>query len=160
MSSVVSGVSSVGSTSTVGKETVVEVEVKKVVGGNHAGGVAGANPGVTLARLTGCILYVRNLPFNMKTEAIVDIFEKFGTVVQLHLGDVEGLTKGSAFVVFSTPQEAKKALNTLKGYKVEGRYLVITPYDPKRMKTRIEEQISNAQEAAKKEKKRKRSNDQ
>ena len=154
MSSVVSGVSSAGSTSTVGKETVVEVEVKKV------GGTVPANPGVTLARLTGCILYVRNLPFNMKTEAIVDIFEKFGSVVQLRLGDVEGLTKGSAFVVFSTPQEAKKALNTLKGYKVEGRYLVITPYDPKRMKTRIEEQISNAQAAVKKEKKRKRSNDQ
>ena len=71
MSSVVSGVSSAGSTSTVGKETVVEVEVKKV------GGTVPANPGVTLARLTGCILYVRNLPFNMKTEAIVDIFEKF-----------------------------------------------------------------------------------
>ena len=106
-------------------------------------------PTVNINRFKTSILYVRNLPYDMKVEEVVKIFQQYGTVVQLRMGDEKGLTMGTAFVVYSTPQSAKKAMHTLKGFKVQDRYLVISPYDPKRMKSKLEQQLQDNKKASK-----------
>ena len=142
--------SSVSSSSTVGFEKKPTVEVVISNRDTSAGRQnEGGPPSLNVDRFKSSILYIRNLPYDLKVEEVVNIFQQYGTIVQIRMGDQKGLTLGTAFVVYSTPQGAKKAMNTLKGFKVKDRYLVISPYDPMRMKSKLEEQLQELKKSSK-----------
>ena len=61
------------------------------------------------------ILYIRNLPFSTTPRDLQDMFEKFGTLRQIRVGNAKD-TKGSAFVIFQDPVHAKTALQKMTGY--------------------------------------------
>lgn len=70
------------------------------------------------------ILYVRNLPYNMKSDELYDLFGRYGPIRQIRVGD-EATTKGSAFVVYEDIYDARNALERLQGFKVLDRFLVV-----------------------------------
>lgn len=70
------------------------------------------------------ILYVKNLPFNMKSDEIYDLFGRYGAIRQIRVGDT-ATTKGSAFVVYEDIYQARNALEKLQGFKVLDRFLVV-----------------------------------
>lgn len=70
------------------------------------------------------ILYVKNLPYNMKADELYDLFGRYGAIRQIRLGD-QPTTKGSAFVVYEDIYDARNALERLQGFKVLDRFLVV-----------------------------------
>lgn len=70
------------------------------------------------------ILYVKNLPYNMKADELYDLFGRYGPIRQIRLGD-QATTKGSAFVVYEDIYDARNALEKLQGFKVLDRFLVV-----------------------------------
>ena len=74
------------------------------------------------------ILYVRNLPYKIGADDLYDIFGKFGPIRQIRKGNTAE-TRGTAFVVYEDVYDAKTALDTLSGFNVDGRYLVLLYYN-------------------------------
>jgi len=70
------------------------------------------------------ILYVKNLPYNMKADELYDLFGRYGPIRQIRLGD-QATTEGSAFVVYEDIYDARNALERLQGFKVLDRFLVV-----------------------------------
>mmetsp|Transcript_22621 Transcript_22621/g.36297 ORF Transcript_22621/g.36297 Transcript_22621/m.36297 type:complete len:140 (+) Transcript_22621:85-504(+) len=70
------------------------------------------------------ILYVKNLPFNIKDQELYDVFGRYGAIRQIRKG-VTMDTRGTAFVIYEDIYEAKAALEALSGFNVKGRYLVV-----------------------------------
>lgn len=70
------------------------------------------------------ILYVRNLPFNVTSEDMHEIFGKFGAIRQIRLGHAKS-TKGTAYVVYEDIFDAKTACEHLSGFNVANRYLIV-----------------------------------
>lgn len=70
------------------------------------------------------ILYVKNLPYNMKADELYDLFGRYGAIRQIRVGD-QPTTKGSAFVVYEDIYDARNALERLQGFKVLDRFLVV-----------------------------------
>ena len=81
------------------------------------------------------ILFIRNLPFKIKSEELYDIFGKFGPIRQIRLGNSSS-TRGSAFVVYEDIRDAKIAHEQLSGFNVAGRYLVCVYYKYSKMQER------------------------
>lgn len=75
------------------------------------------------------ILFIRNLPFSVTPPDLQQLFEKFGPLRQIRVGNAKD-TKGSAFVIFEDPAHAKMALQKMTGYAVQGRYLIIGFWQP------------------------------
>ncbi|KAK9901660.1 hypothetical protein WJX75_007164 [Coccomyxa subellipsoidea] len=74
------------------------------------------------------VLYVRNLPFNISSEEMYDIFGKFGAVRQIRLGTSKE-TRGTAYVVYEDIYDAKTAVDHLSGFNVANRYLIVLYYN-------------------------------
>ncbi|GAB2218010.1 hypothetical protein Droror1_Dr00001225 [Drosera rotundifolia] len=96
------------------------------------------------------ILYVRNLPFNITSEEMYDIFGKYGAIRQIRVGTNKD-TRGSAFVVYEDIYDAKTAVDHLSGFNVANRYLIVLYYQPTKMNKRFdrkkeEEEITRLQE--------------
>mmetsp|Transcript_2991 Transcript_2991/g.4984 ORF Transcript_2991/g.4984 Transcript_2991/m.4984 type:complete len:140 (+) Transcript_2991:40-459(+) len=89
------------------------------------------------------ILYVKNLPYNMKDEELYDLFGRYGAIRQMRKG-VTQETKGTAFVIYEDIYEAKSALEALSGFNVKGRYLVVLYHQ----KDRIQKKKDLQQERA------------
>lgn len=70
------------------------------------------------------VLYVKNLPYNMKTDELYDLFGRYGPIRQIRVGD-QPATKGSAFVIYEDIYDARNALERLQGFKVLDRFLVV-----------------------------------
>ena len=75
------------------------------------------------------ILYIRNLPYSVTSTELQALFDKFGPLRQVRIGNAKD-TKGSAFVIFGDPAHAKTALQKMTGYAVQGRYLIIGFWQP------------------------------
>jgi pre-mRNA branch site protein p14 len=75
------------------------------------------------------ILFVRNLPFKIVAKDLYDIFGKYGTIRQIRRGNTIE-TRGTAFVVYEDIFDAKSAVDSLNGFHVAGRYLVVLYYQP------------------------------
>ncbi|KAG8660713.1 polyadenylate-binding protein 3 isoform X2 [Manihot esculenta] len=72
-------------------------------------------------KLKGANLYLKNLDENINDEKLKDLFAEFGSITSCKVMlDHQGLSKGSGFVAFSTPEEASRALNEFNG-KMIGR---------------------------------------
>eukprot|EP01120_Amphizonella_sp_Union-15-10_P004712 TRINITY_DN1538_c0_g1_i1.p1 TRINITY_DN1538_c0_g1~~TRINITY_DN1538_c0_g1_i1.p1 ORF type:complete len:114 (+),score=18.11 TRINITY_DN1538_c0_g1_i1:79-420(+) len=92
------------------------------------------------------ILYVKNLPYQITSEKMYDIFGKFGAIRQIRVGNKPD-TRGTGFVVFEDIYDAKNAVDHLSGFNIDGRYLIVLYYqqnktvkkiDPEKKKQEIE----------------------
>lgn len=69
-------------------------------------------------------LFVRNLPFTTVEEDLMELFEKHGQVVEVHMPlDDTKRRKGFGFVSFKTTVDAQAALTALNGFAFQGRLL-------------------------------------
>lgn len=82
-------------------------------------------------------LYVRNLPFNISSEDLYDIFGKYGPIRQIRLGTTKE-TRGTAYVVYEDIYDAKNACDHLSGFNVQNRYLIVLYYNPARVTKKVE----------------------
>lgn len=72
-------------------------------------------------KLQGANLYLKNLDDTIDDEKLKELFSEFGTITSCKVMlDQQGVSKGSGFVAFSTPEEANKALAEMNG-KMIGR---------------------------------------
>ncbi len=76
------------------------------------------------------ILYVRNLPFTIEAEELYEVFGRYGAIAQIRIGN-ESKTKGTGYVIYHDIYDAKAAVDSLNGFKVAGRFLVIGYHRPK-----------------------------
>ncbi|CAD7697014.1 unnamed protein product [Ostreobium quekettii] len=95
------------------------------------------------------ILYVRNLPFNISTDELYDIFGKYGPIRQIRVGCTKE-TRGTAYVVYEDIYDAKNACDHLSGFNVQNRYLIVLYYNPQRQTKKVgtkekEEEIKRMQ---------------
>ncbi|EXC19584.1 Pre-mRNA branch site p14-like protein [Morus notabilis] len=96
------------------------------------------------------VLYVRNLPFNISSEEMYDIFGKYGAIRQIRIGTNKD-TRGTAFVVYEDIYDAKTAVDHLSGFNVANRYLIVLYYQQAKMSKKFdqkkkEEEIARMQE--------------
>mmetsp|Transcript_28730 Transcript_28730/g.54242 ORF Transcript_28730/g.54242 Transcript_28730/m.54242 type:complete len:119 (-) Transcript_28730:33-389(-) len=82
------------------------------------------------------ILYVRNLPFKVTSSEMYEIFGKYGSILQIRVGSSND-TRGTAFVVYEDIYDAKSAVDSLSGFNVGGRYIVVLYYQPKKNVSRL-----------------------
>ncbi|KAK9665933.1 hypothetical protein RND81_14G147000 [Saponaria officinalis] len=83
------------------------------------------------------VLYVRNLPFNITSEEMYDIFGKNGAIRQIRVGTNKD-TRGTAFVVYEDIYDAKTAVDHLLGFNVANRYLIVLYYQPTNMNKKFD----------------------
>ncbi len=78
-------------------------------------------------------LFVGNLSFNTTESDLHEAFAAHGTVVEANLmmDRMTGRSRGFAFVTFSTPEEAQKAIAALNGAQLDGRALTVNVARPK-----------------------------
>jgi cold-inducible RNA-binding protein len=83
-------------------------------------------------------LFVGNLSFNTTENEIHEAFSAHGTVVEANLmmDRLSGRSRGFAFVTFSTPEEAQKAIEALNGATLGDRALTVNIARPKEERPR------------------------
>jgi len=76
-------------------------------------------------------LYVGNLPYELESNQLKEVFRKFGEVINCFVIK----NKGFGFIEYALPEEAQTAKETLNDMKmeIEGRVLVIDFAIPKRI---------------------------
>jgi pre-mRNA branch site protein p14 len=92
------------------------------------------------------ILFVRNVPFSTTVEDVKTLFERYGAVRQIRLGNGPG-TRGTAYVVYGHPRDAKQAAMKLTGYALHGRYLIVGFWQPPGHRHTQQQQRSDARTA-------------
>ncbi|XP_020589606.1 splicing factor 3B subunit 6-like protein [Phalaenopsis equestris] len=83
------------------------------------------------------VLYVRNLPFNISSEEMYDIFGKYGAIRQIRIGTSKE-TRGTAFVVYEDIYDAKTAVDHLSGFNVANRYLIVLYYQQSKISKKMD----------------------
>ena len=83
-------------------------------------------------------LYVGNLPFSARDEALQELFAQAGNVVSASVitDRASGRSKGYAFVEMSNPEEAEKAIQMFNGYSLGGRDLRVSAARPREERPR------------------------
>ena len=78
-------------------------------------------------------LFVGNLSYQTMENDIQDYFSEAGVVtsVNLMLDKVTGRSRGFAFVEYSTPEEATKAVEQFNGKEFQGRTLTVNIARPR-----------------------------
>ena len=78
-------------------------------------------------------LYVGNLPYKTTDEELSELFSRCGTVenVQVMRDQATGRARGFAFVQMATDDEAKKAVEELHQFQLDGRALVVNEARPR-----------------------------
>ena len=78
-------------------------------------------------------LFVGNLSFNTTENDLQDAFAAHGQVVEatLMMDGMTGRSRGFAFVTYSTPEEAQKAIEAMNGAQIDGRALTVNIARPK-----------------------------
>ena len=78
-------------------------------------------------------LFVGNLSFNTTENDLQDAFAAHGQVVEatLMMDRMTGRSRGFAFVTYSTPEEAQKAIAAMHGAQLDGRALTVNIARPK-----------------------------
>ena len=78
-------------------------------------------------------IFVGNLPFSVDSAKLGEIFSQAGTVgdVQVVMDRMTGRSRGFAFVEMSSDEETAKAIETLNGFEVDGRKLVVNKARPR-----------------------------
>ncbi|KAE8731330.1 Polyadenylate-binding protein 3 [Hibiscus syriacus] len=74
----------------------------------------------------GANLYIKNLDDSIGDEMLKELFSEFGTITSCKvMRDPSGISKGSGFVAFSTPEEASGALAEMNGKMVVSKPLYV-----------------------------------
>ena len=78
-------------------------------------------------------LFVGNLSFNTTENMLQEAFAAHGNVVEANLmmDRMTGRSRGFAFVTYSTPEEAQKAIEAMNGAEIDGRALTVNIARPK-----------------------------
>jgi cold-inducible RNA-binding protein len=78
-------------------------------------------------------LFVGNLSFNTTENDLQEAFAAHGSVVEANLmmDRMTGRSRGFAFVTYSTPEEAQKAIQAMHGAQLDGRALTVNIARPK-----------------------------
>ncbi|OIV93294.1 hypothetical protein TanjilG_13121 [Lupinus angustifolius] len=75
----------------------------------------------------GANLYVKNLDDSIGDEKLKELFSPFGTITSCKvMRDPNGISRGSGFVAFSTPEEASRALAEMNAKLVVSKPLYVT----------------------------------
>ncbi|XP_052173761.1 29 kDa ribonucleoprotein A, chloroplastic [Diospyros lotus] len=79
-------------------------------------------------------LFVGNLPFNVDSATLADLFERAGNVemVEVIYDKITGRSRGFGFVTMSTTEEVEAAAQQFNGYELEGRALRVNSGPPPR----------------------------
>ncbi|VVB10428.1 unnamed protein product [Arabis nemorensis] len=95
-------------------------------------------------------LYVKNLDPSISDEKLKEIFSPFGTVTSCKvMRDPTGISKGSGFVAFSTPEEATEAMSQLSGKMIESKPLYVAIAQRKEdRRVRLQAQFSQVRPVA------------
>jgi polyadenylate-binding protein len=74
----------------------------------------------------GLNLYVKNLDDSISDDSLKELFTPFGTITSCKvMRDPSGISRGSGFVAFSTPEEASRALSEMNGKLVVSKPLYV-----------------------------------
>ncbi|XP_022745916.1 polyadenylate-binding protein 2-like [Durio zibethinus] len=77
-------------------------------------------------KFQGANLYVKNLDDSISDEKLKELFSQYGTITSCKvMRDPSGISKGSGFVAFSTPEEASRALMEMNGKMVVSKPLYV-----------------------------------
>ncbi|XP_022763418.1 polyadenylate-binding protein 2-like [Durio zibethinus] len=77
-------------------------------------------------KFQGANLYVKNLDDSISDEKLKELFSQYGTIASCKvMRDPNGISKGSGFVAFSTPEEASRALVEMNGKMVVSKPLYV-----------------------------------
>ncbi|XP_011000826.1 PREDICTED: polyadenylate-binding protein 8-like [Populus euphratica] len=77
-------------------------------------------------KFQGANLYIKNLDDSIGDEKIKELFSPFGTITSCKvMRDPNGISRGSGFVAFSTPEEASRALLEMNGKMVASKPLYV-----------------------------------
>ncbi|XP_024971963.1 polyadenylate-binding protein 2 [Cynara cardunculus var. scolymus] len=77
-------------------------------------------------------LYMKNLDESITDDMLEELFSEFGTIKSCKVMlDPKGVSKGFGFVAFSKPDEAKRAMDEMKGKMVGRKPLYVTIAQPK-----------------------------
>ncbi len=80
-----------------------------------------------------CRLFVGNIPFRALESDLYDLFSQAGVVTSCNLmiDRATGRSRGFAFVEFSTPEEARKAVEMFDQFEFQGRALTVNIARPR-----------------------------
>ncbi|KAJ8561366.1 hypothetical protein K7X08_027556 [Anisodus acutangulus] len=74
----------------------------------------------------GVNLYVKNLDDTIDDEKLKELFSGYGTITSCKvMRDPSGISRGSGFVAFSTPEEASRALSEMNGKMIVSKPLYV-----------------------------------
>lgn len=74
----------------------------------------------------GVNLYVKNLDDSIDDEKLKELFAEFGSITSCKvMRDPSGISRGSGFVAFSTPEEASRALSEMNGKMIVSKPLYV-----------------------------------
>ncbi|KAK3019928.1 hypothetical protein RJ639_004911 [Escallonia herrerae] len=77
-------------------------------------------------KFQGLNLYVKNLDDSIDDEKLKELFSEFGTVTSCKvMCEPTGISRGSGFVAFSTPEEASRALAEMNGKMLVSKPLYV-----------------------------------
>lgn len=77
-------------------------------------------------------LFVGSLAYSTTEASLQELFSGVGKVesINLIIDKFSGRSKGFAFVEMATEEDAKKAIDTLNGYSLDGRTIVVNEAKP------------------------------
>ena len=83
-------------------------------------------------------LFVGNLSFNTTENDLQEAFAAHGSVVEANLmmDRMTGRSRGFAFITYSTPEEAQKAIEAMNGAQLDNRALTVNIARPKEERPR------------------------
>ncbi|KAJ9159529.1 hypothetical protein P3X46_025035 [Hevea brasiliensis] len=77
-------------------------------------------------KFQGANLYIKNLDDSIGDDNLKELFSQFGTITSCKvMRDPNGISRGSGFVAFSTPDEASRALMEMNGKMVASKPLYV-----------------------------------
>ncbi|CAH9078127.1 unnamed protein product [Cuscuta europaea] len=80
----------------------------------------------TVDKHQGLNLYVKNLDDSIDDDKLREMFTEFGTIRSCKvMRDPSGISKGSGFVSFSTPEEASRAISDMNGQMVVSKPIYV-----------------------------------
>jgi polyadenylate-binding protein len=86
-------------------------------------------------KFQGMNLYVKNIDDNLLDEQFRDLFAAFGTITSARIMREEsGAGKGFAFVCYSNPEEANRALQDMNGKMIFGKPLFVAIHQRKEVR--------------------------
>lgn len=79
-----------------------------------------------MEKMAGANLYIKNLEDGADDDTLRELFKEFGTITSCRvMRDAAGVSRGSAFVAFSSPEEATRAVTELNGKMVGAKPLYV-----------------------------------